>query len=277
MKRIPALAQFVIAALIGAGLVAFLTTLGDDDGSSSDQTTAAAAQPTPVPTPTTQPTPDTESPTPTAEPTLEPTAIPEPTATPEATPTPEPAPTTDPAAEPLPEGVEESRAIVKNGQIVLEGAVPDEASAEEIVALAAAILGPENVINNYVIDPRAGDPNLGNIRVDDTVLFATNSADIAPEFEPLLAQALALMLTRPSVTMTVEGHTDDIGSDETNLILSQDRAQAVVDWLVERGVERSRLTPVGKGETDPAVPNTSEENQQINRRIQVFIFNLLAD
>jgi OOP family OmpA-OmpF porin len=277
MKRIPALAQFVIAALIGAGLVAFLTTLGDDDGSSSDQTTAAAAQPTPVPTPTTQPTPDTESPTPTAEPTLEPTAIPEPTATPEATPTPEPAPTTDPAAEPLPEGVEESRAIVKNGQIVLEGAVPDEASAEEIVALAAAILGPENVINNYVIDPRAGDPNLGNIRVDDTVLFATNSADIAPEFEPLLAQALALMLTRPSVTMTVEGHTDDIGSDETNLILSQDRAQAVVDWLVERGVERSRLTPVGKGETDPAVPNTSAENQQINRRIQVFIFNLLAD
>ncbi len=275
MKRIPALALFAIAALIGAGLVALFITLSDDDSSGGDQTTPAAAQPTPAATPTAQPTPDTEPPTPT----VEPTPAPEPTATTEPTPTPtaEPTPTTEPTAEPLPEGVEESRAFVKDGQIVLEGAVPDEASAEEIVALAASILGPENVINNYVIDPRAGDPNLGNIRVDDTVLFATNSAEIAPDFEPLLAQALALMLTRPSVTMTVEGHTDDVGSDENNLVLSQDRAQAVVDWLVDRGVERSRLTPVGKGESDPAVPNTSEANRQVNRRIQVFIFNLLAD
>ncbi len=273
MKRLSALVLFAIAALIGAGLVALLTTLGDASDPSEDPTTAPAVA---TPAPTVPPT-VTVAPTPTAEPAPPPTPTPEPTPTLADEPTPEPAATAPPTPEPLPEGVEESRAIVKNGQIVLEGAVPDQESADEIVALAAGILGPDNVIDNYVIDPRAGDPNLGNVRVDDTVLFETNSAEIAPEFEPLLAQALALMLTRPSVTMSVEGHTDDVGSDDDNLVLSQDRAQSVVDWLVERGVAPSRLTPVGKGETEPAVPNTSEENRQINRRIQVFIFNLLAD
>ncbi len=173
--------------------------------------------------------------------------------------------------------VPESKAVVVGGKIFLEGAVPDAAAAQEIVELAAAILGPENVVDNYVIDPRAGDPNLGNIRVDDPVLFETGSAIIAPAFEPLLGQALALMALRPSVTLTIVGHTDSVGPDDFNLDLSIRRAEAVITWLTERGVEPDRLTAEGRGETEPIETNDTPLGRALNRRIQVFIENLLTD
>ncbi len=175
------------------------------------------------------------------------------------------------------DGVAESRAVVRGGQIFLEGAVPNQEAADAIVELAAAVLGPDNVINNYTINPNAGDPNLGNVRVDDNVLFLPGSAVIAADFEPLLGQALALLTIRPAVTMTIVGHTDDIGSEDENLALSLLRAQAVAQWLVERGIDPTRLVAEGRGETAPIADNTTAEGRQLNRRIQVFIENLLSE
>ena len=178
---------------------------------------------------------------------------------------------------PLGTEVAESRAIVQGGKIVLEGAVPSQEAADAIVSLASDILGADNVVNNYVIDPRADDPNLGNVRVDDSVLFEPGVSVVAPDFEPLLGQALALMSVRPSVTMTIVGHTDSLGDDQANLLLSLQRAQAVERWLTDRGVDAERLTAVGRGETEPIASNDTDEGRQLNRRIQVFIENLLVD
>lgn len=172
--------------------------------------------------------------------------------------------------------VPESVAIVRGGKIVLEGAVPDEASRAEIVALAAEIFTPENVVDNYVIDPRAGNPNLGNIRVDDAVLFAADSAEILPDFEPLLNQGLALLTLRPAATFTIEGHTDSLGGEQYNLELSQARADAVVAWYVERGIDPARLTAIGKGETELIASDDTAEGRRRNRRIEVAIENLLV-
>lgn len=172
--------------------------------------------------------------------------------------------------------VPESKAVVRGGKIYLSGAVPTQQDADDIAALAAEVLGEDNVINEYVVDPRAGDPSLGNVQVDDPVLFNTNSAEIAPEFEPLLGQALALLSLRPEVTMTIFGHTDDIGSEADNQALSQARAEAVVAWLVERGVDPDRLEAIGKGESDPIDTNDTDAGRQANRRIQVIIENLLS-
>ncbi len=173
--------------------------------------------------------------------------------------------------------VAESRAVVLGGRIYLEGAIPNEAARAEIVALAAEILGADNVIDNYFIDPRASDPNLGNVRVDDPVLFRPDSAQIAPEFEPLLNQGLALLTIRPAATFLIEGHTDDRGPEASNDRLSQERAEAVVEWFVERGIDRSRLTAIGRGEREPIATNETSEGRQLNRRIQVTIENLLVD
>ena len=173
--------------------------------------------------------------------------------------------------------VAESHAVVRDGQIVLEGAVPNQEAADAIVRLASEILGPENVVNNYVIDERAADPNLGSIRVDDPVLFEPGSSAIAADFEPLLGQALTLMTLRPSVTMTIVGHTDEVGGEQDRHLLSLQRAQAVERWLVDRGVDDARLTALGRGDTEPIAPNDTDEGRQLNRRIQVFIENLLVD
>lgn len=175
------------------------------------------------------------------------------------------------------EQVAESKAVVRGGQIFLEGAVPTAEAGAEIAALAAEILGPDNVFNNYVVDPRASDPNLGNITVEDTINFNTGSTVILPESEGLLNQALALMTIRPSVTVTIVGHTDSRGSDEYNLGLSEERAASVKRWLTDRGIEGSRLTVVGKGESEPIATNETAEGQRLNRRIQFFLENLLAD
>ena len=172
--------------------------------------------------------------------------------------------------------VPESVAVVAGGQIILEGAVPDEAARAEIVELATGIFGPENVVDNYVIDARASDPSLGNIRVDEPVLFGPDSAEISPEFEPLLNQGLALLTIRPESTFVVEGHTDSLGSDQYNLDLSQARADAVVQWWVDRGIDPGRLTAVGLGEAEPIASDDTQEGRDRNRRIEVTIENLLV-
>ncbi len=154
--------------------------------------------------------------------------------------------------------------------------MPDAESARSIVDLAAQILGADNVFDFYTIDARAPSASDGDIRVDDTILFETNSAVIAPEFEPLLNQAIALMSIRPDVEMRVVGHTDAVGRARDNQVLSEERAGAVVEYLVGRGIDRGRLEAVGRGERQPVGPNDTEAGRELNRRIQVFLTNVLG-
>ena len=71
--------------------------------------------------------------------------------------------------------------------------------------------------------------------------------------------------------MRVVGHTDDVGNAAVNQHLSQKRAEAVVAWLVARGIAPSRLAAEGKGESEPIVDNSTAENRQINRRVDFII------
>jgi outer membrane protein OmpA-like peptidoglycan-associated protein len=67
------------------------------------------------------------------------------------------------------------------------------------------------------------------------------------------------------------GHTDSVGTASYNLNLSQQRAAAVADYLVERGVPAVRLATSGRGETDPVAPNDTDANRQLNRRVEVVV------
>jgi OmpA-OmpF porin, OOP family len=182
-----------------------------------------------------------------------------------------------PATTPAPDAVAESVGVVRNGQIFLSGAVPNVESGERIVALAAAILGPDNVINNYVIDPRATDPSLGNLTVEDTINFATDSTEILPGSETLLNQGLALLTVRPAMTVTIVGHTDTRGTDERNQELSLARAEMVRQWFVDRGISADRFAVQGAGSSQPLADNATADGRRINRRIQFFLENLLVE
>jgi outer membrane protein OmpA-like peptidoglycan-associated protein len=100
------------------------------------------------------------------------------------------------------------------------------------------------------------------------ITFETNSAQIRPESEQTLTKAVNTLRTNPQLRVEIQGHTDDVGSDRANLRLSDARANSVRDYLIQRGIDGGRMTAKGYGETDPLVPNDSNENRSKNRRIQ---------
>jgi len=102
------------------------------------------------------------------------------------------------------------------------------------------------------------------------VHFASDSARLTGEAKSILDGALEAINANPGAHLTVEGHTDSRASDSYNLDLSQRRAQAVVDYLVSRGVSASRLNPVGKGESYPIASNDTKDGRYRNRRVEVI-------
>lgn len=105
------------------------------------------------------------------------------------------------------------------------------------------------------------------------ILFGAGSADLLPSSYPEL-DALASQLTKmASIRIEVSGHTDNQGSSSTNLILSENRAKAVVDYLIAKGIDIERLTYKGFGETKPVDDNTTAEGRQKNRRVQFKVLD----
>jgi len=101
------------------------------------------------------------------------------------------------------------------------------------------------------------------------VHFNSDSAALTSEAKSILDSALAVIKANPSADLSVEGHTDSRASDSYNLDLSQRRAQAVVDYLVSKGVSASRLNPTGRGESYPIASNDTREGRHQNRRVEV--------
>ena len=211
----------------------------------------------------------------------------------------------------------EVEAALDGASAVLTGTVPDQATADALVAAAERVLGAGRVTSELVIDPtvtaagasltlsgsveqatgaalRAAfaevfpdgtitDQGLSVIASTDVVgdlnavfeanpvQFALGSAAILDESVPVLDQVAAALAEAPGLALEIQGHTDDSGSAEANQILSQDRAQAVLDYLVNAGVAADRLTAVGFGEARPIADNATPEGQQQNRRIEFAI------
>ena len=100
--------------------------------------------------------------------------------------------------------------------------------------------------------------------------FEVASADIARDGRRVLNRAAAYLLTNP-LEVEVGGHTDSEGEPADNQTLSEERAQAVVDFLVARGVDPALLAPLGYGETQPVATNDTDEGKAQNRRIEFTI------
>ncbi len=102
----------------------------------------------------------------------------------------------------------------------------------------------------------------------NNIFFETARYDIAGKSRTELERLLTFLKTNPAVKIEVAGHTDDRGDGATNLALSQKRAQAVMNFLVAAGVEAGRIRAVGYGKNRPLIPNTTDENRRLNRRIE---------
>jgi outer membrane protein OmpA-like peptidoglycan-associated protein len=106
------------------------------------------------------------------------------------------------------------------------------------------------------------------------ILYATNSADLNNRSKFVLKQFANFLKANPTIVITIQGHTDDIGDDTKNLTLSDARAKTVKNYLISLGIEAERLNAKGFGESMPKVENDSEENRAINRRTDFVIEKL---
>lgn len=111
--------------------------------------------------------------------------------------------------------------------------------------------------------------NLG----EDTLKFDFDKAELQPANKELLSRIAGILMTSSDYTVSVNGHTDDVGSVEYNMDLSERRALAVRDYFVETGIDDSILTVEAFGKSQPLVQGTSDEARMKNRRVELGIVN----
>ena len=109
------------------------------------------------------------------------------------------------------------------------------------------------------------------ITLSGSVLFASNRSTLLPDARTRLDQVAAVLLDTRERNIVIEGHTDSRGSDRSNLELSQQRADAVRNYLVQRDYQADRIQARGLGETQPVAGNTSAEGRANNRRVEIII------
>jgi outer membrane protein OmpA-like peptidoglycan-associated protein len=105
----------------------------------------------------------------------------------------------------------------------------------------------------------------------DPVYFDFDMSVIRPDAIAALDFVVETMQADPGVEISIEGHTDSVGTLEYNLALGERRATAVLNYLVERGIAAGRMMTVSFGEESPAAPNDTPENRQLNRRAEIII------
>lgn len=105
------------------------------------------------------------------------------------------------------------------------------------------------------------------------VLFRTGQANLKPGALQNLYRLSSFLKENPNRKIIIEGHTDSVGSNQTNQALSERRAHAVADFLIANGIEGARITDVGYGENYPIAPNNTLSGRQLNRRVEITVLN----
>ena len=104
-----------------------------------------------------------------------------------------------------------------------------------------------------------------------SVRFDFDRSDIKPEYRDILNRIAGILMTLKGYTINVYGYTDDVGTQTYNLQLSQRRAEAVRDFLVQAGISPTIMSAKGFGKSDPRVPGDSEQARAANRRVEIGI------
>ncbi len=129
--------------------------------------------------------------------------------------------------------------------------------------------GMQQFVRDVFLAPGAAVSTAGAGGLLGTVYFNFDKCDIRSDAQPILDSAAATVNANPWMAVSVEGHTDALGPDAYNQPLSEKRANAVSNALQQRGVAADRIRAQGFGESQPAAPNDTRENRQLNRRVEI--------
>jgi outer membrane protein OmpA-like peptidoglycan-associated protein len=154
---------------------------------------------------------------------------------------------------------------------------------EQVDHLAYVAEQKAEIARSQAVEQRSQDELLQQLRAERTdrgmvvtledVLFQVNGADLQPGAQTELIRLADYLKRNPDRKIMIEGHTDNTGSSEYNLQLSQLRALSVESFLVGSGVSPDRIRATGYGETRPEAPNDSATGRQQNRRVEIVILD----
>lgn len=125
--------------------------------------------------------------------------------------------------------------------------------------------------STYAVDIALQPILLNNTLVLKSILFKYNSFELLPESKAALETVKQLLLDNPTIQIEISGHTDNVGNAEFNRNLSNNRAKAVVDYLVANGIPQKMLTFKGYGSTKPIADNNTEAGREQNRRTELKV------
>lgn len=161
-------------------------------------------------------------------------------------------------------------------QMQQRAAAAARTEAEIARAQAEAAQGQNEEMRRQMDELQAKQTDRGLVMTLGDVLFATGKADLKAGSQDRLNKLVAFLGKYPDRTVVIEGHTDSVGSDETNQALSQRRADSVKAYLAAQGVASVRVQTAGKGESLPVADNGNAAGRQQNRRVEIVISNLVA-
>jgi len=127
--------------------------------------------------------------------------------------------------------------------------------------------GDQPITLNIVLKPL----EVEKVFVFQNILFDFDKATIKKVSYPIVDEIVVTMLSNPDIKIEISGHTCNIGKEDYNQKLSERRAKAVVDYLISKGVESSRLTWQGYGESKPLNENKTKQDRELNRRVEVKV------
>ncbi|HLW80175.1 MAG TPA: OmpA family protein, partial [Terriglobia bacterium] len=122
---------------------------------------------------------------------------------------------------------------------------------------------------NLILETR--DSARGLIMNMSDVLFDTGKYTLKPYAREKLAKVAGVLMAYPGLSVEVDGHTDDVGGDEFNQTLSEERASAVRDYLVSQGVAPGSISAHGFGKTEPVASNETQTGRRLNRRVELVV------
>ena len=134
------------------------------------------------------------------------------------------------------------------------------------------IAGGKKTIAEFVLEPLTkAKLTEKKIEINETIHFETGKAIILPESFGLLDEVADILRSNPTLSILIEGHTDSIGSDTANLMLSQNRANSVMKYMTQHGVGADKLKATGYGKSRPIADNSTAEGRARNRRVEFTI------
>ena len=155
-------------------------------------------------------------------------------------------------------------AVGAGGGYVWSKRMQDQKAAMERATVGSGVAVSQTQDNRLKLD------------IPSDVSFDVGRAAIKPNFAPILNQFATSLMQNPVTTVTIIGHTDNTGSDAINNPLSIDRADAARDYLVSRGVARTRFATDGRGSREPIADNGSPQGRDKNRRVEIYVAEQVA-